>query len=330
MTIQLSRRALVLGAAMAFPATAHRSTAQEAGWRWSPPIGRAGAIPGDGFYMRHAFATENTLFYPGGWHTGENYYALEGESAGTEVYAVADGEIVYAGFDYPGPVVIVQHADDLYSMYGHLDYDLAVARGPVTRGQLLGTVLYRTDGRSPSHLHFEIRRFLIAPEVNGPAPRYSFTCGPNCPPGPGYWPIDAPEHPVGMGWLNPVHVMARRAFPDGVPGAGADVLVAQGAKAATGLFAAPDDAAPQGELQLAAGDRYGLVGIDAGAEDTTGTSAEAYRLWYRIVVPGWDEPAWVRALEPTMEATGSDGRPSSLRFDFVPFVQGSEEGSSPG
>jgi murein DD-endopeptidase MepM/ murein hydrolase activator NlpD len=109
------------------------------------------------------------------------------------VYAVATGEVVFAGSDYPGRVVIVRHADDLFSKYGHLDYALAVGVGDVVeRGQPLGTILARTDGRAPSHLHFEIRTFLTTPEVNGDSPRYGFACGVDCPPGPGYWPIDAP------------------------------------------------------------------------------------------------------------------------------------------
>lgn len=291
-----------------------------AAWRWIYPIGRPGDVPGNGFYLRHAFATENTSFYPGGWHTGENYYLIDGDSAGTEVYAAAAGEIVFAGFDYPGPVVIIRHADDLYSMYGHLGYDLAVTSGPVERGQLLGTVLDRTDGRSPSHLHFEIRRFLTTPEVNGANPRYSFTCGQNCPPGPGYWPIDAPEHPVAMGWLNPVHAMAARSFPDGVPAGGVEVMANEGAAPSLPIFAAPDDAEPIGEVTLVPGSRYRLLDLDAGTEDTTGTSAEAYRLWYRIDVPELGQPAWVRAMAPTPEWIGSDGRPSSLRIDLIPAV----------
>lgn len=289
-------------------------------WAWVYPIGRPGDVPVNGFYLRHAFATENTSFYPGGWHTGENYYLIDGDTAGSEVYAAADGEIVYAGFDYPGPVVIIRHADDLYSMYGHLDYELAVESGPVTRGQLLGTVLDRTDGRSPSHLHFEIRRFLTTPEVNGATPRYSFTCGPDCPPGPGYWPMDAPEHPVAMGWLNPVHAMAMRSFPGGAIGEGVEVMVAEGAVPSTDAYDAPETAGPLGEIALVPGTRYPLVELDAGAEDTTGTSAESYRLWYRIVAPGFDAPVWVRAMEPTPDWTGSDGRPSSLRLDLIPAV----------
>lgn len=323
MHYRLSRRTFAAGMALApLLGNAQSSDAQSAAWPWSLPIGLPGRIPGDGFYLRHGYATENTAFYPGGWHTGENYYRLEDDTAGAEIYAVADGEIVYAGFDYPGPVVIVQHADDLFSMYGHLDYQLAVDSGPVNRGQLIGTVLNRTDGRSPSHLHFEIRRFLTTPGVNGSSPRYSFTCGPDCPPGPGYWPMDAPEHPAGMGWLNPVHAMSGLSFPDGVP-EGVEVMVAEGAREAVPVWSVPSDqdgAAMVGELPLSAGGRFTLRGIDAGEMDTTGTSAEAYRLWYQLAVPHFAEPVWVSALYATDDAVGSDGRPSSVRFDFLPMV----------
>ena len=45
-----------------------------------------------------------------------------------------------------------------------------------------------------------------------PVPRYDFRCGANCPPGPGYWPIDAPDLPSDLGWRNPTHTINRRAF----------------------------------------------------------------------------------------------------------------------
>lgn len=132
--------------------------------------------------------------------------------------------------------------------------------------------------------------------------------------------MDAPEHPADMGWLNPVHAMAARSFPAGVPEEGVEVMVAEGAAASIPLFSGPDEAEPVGELALEQGARFPLVEIDAGAEDAVGTSAEAYRLWYRITVPGFDGPRWARAMEPTPEWTGSDGRPSSLRLDLIPAV----------
>jgi murein DD-endopeptidase MepM/ murein hydrolase activator NlpD len=230
--------------------------------------------------------------------------------------------VVFAGSEYPGLVVIVQHADDLFSMYGHLDYALAVGVGNVVeRGKPLGTILARTDGRAPSHLHFELRTFFTSPEVNGESPRYGFGCGFECPPGPGYWPMDAPEHPSVMGWRNPTHIINRRAWPDGVP-EGMEVVVSKAAPEMTPLWSAPadvDGAERVGELSLQPGERYPLREIAAGDEDATETSAEAYRLWYSIALPDGNE-GWVQVAVPTDYDTGSDGRPSSVRFDFLPVV----------
>ncbi len=242
----------------------------------------------------------------------------DGNAAGASVYAVGDGEIVFAGSEYPGLVVIVQHADDLYSMYGHLDHALDVESGNVSRGQRLGTVLDRTDGRAPSHLHFEIRTFLTRAEVNGDAPRYSYGCGFNCAPGPGYWPTDAPEHPSAMGWRNPTHALAHRTFAGALP-SDAEVIVARGAGVSAALWSAPsdhDDAERIGDLPLHAGDRYRLLAIATGRESSLDTSAEGYRLWYRIAVRDSD-PVWVDAAIPSAHDTGADGRPSSIRFDLV-------------
>lgn len=313
---RFSRRAFTRSAAvLAAQAT---GTARATTARWGYPIGWPGEIPGNGFRIGHGFATQNTWFYPDGWHTGEDYYALSGDTAGADIYAMADGEIVYAGFDYPGRVVIVRHAADLFSMYGHLDPALAATSGPVAQGQRLGTVLDRDDGRAPSHLHLEVRRFLTTPEVNGASPRYAFNCGTECPPGPGYWPIAAPEHPVAMGWLNPSHVLLRRAFGEVGPGSGAEVMAAEGVPEMKPAFAAPDDPERVGEVRLAPGDRLALVDLDVGAVDVAETSAEAYRAWFRVVAPGFDAPVWVRALRPSDEETGADGRPSAVRIDLLP------------
>ena len=78
-----------------------------------------------------------------------------------EVYAAAAGEVVFAGSEYPGLVVIVQHPDGLFSMYGHLDYALAVEAGQsVARGQLLGTVLTRTRRSGPESPPFRAAHLL--------------------------------------------------------------------------------------------------------------------------------------------------------------------------
>jgi hypothetical protein len=296
--------------------------AQGSAPRFSYPVGLPDRALGDGLFIRHGYTTENTWYNPGWWHTGEDWYLPEGDTAGVAVFAAGAGTVVYADGEYPGRVAIVQHTDDLYSMYGHLDYALAIATGEqVARGQQLGTVLERTDGRAPSHLHFEMRIFLTTPEVNGEAPRYAVACGYDCPPGPGYWPIDAPEHPSAMGWRNPTHVINRRAWTTEVP-EGVDVVVATTAPASAPLWTAPSDvdrAASAGDLALTPGTRFPLLTIEAGAEDTTGISAEAYRLWYQIALENGDA-AWVQAAIPSTFDAGSDGRPSSLSFVLYPVA----------
>lgn len=316
---RLTRRAVVGIAGAALAARVRSSPAQSRAPLFSYPVGLPDRVLGDGFIVRHGYATENTWYNPNWLHAGEDWYVLDGDTAGIGVFAAAAGEVVYAGSEYPGRVVIVRHAADLYSMYGHLDDGLPVASGDrVERGDPIGTVLPRTDGRAPSHLHFEMRTFLTTAEVNGSAPRYGVACGYDCPPGPGYWPIDAPEHPSAMGWRNPTHVIGGRAeLPSG-----AETVVAESAGEAADIWTAPqgDDGAERlGRLPLATGDRYPLLTIDAGAEATEGTSAESVRLWYRIAMAD-GEFAWVRAAVSSDWDIGSDGRPSSVMFNFLPAL----------
>lgn len=321
-----SRRAFIgaTAAALVTGARPPRTIAQDAEPRFSEPMILPDRPPGDDFLIRHGYACENTWFAPGNWHTGEDWYLLEGETGGAAVRAVAAGEVVFAGSDYPGRVVIIRHGEALFSMYGHLDYALDVAEGQqVTRGLSIGRVLHRTDGRAPSHLHFEIRTFLTTPEVNGNAPRYGFACGVDCPPGPGYWPIDAPEHPSAMGWRNPTHVINHRAWPQGVP-SGVEAVATSSAPERASLWSAPAgnrNATITGDLSLAPGDRFPLLAIEAGPEATTGTSAEAYHLWYQIA-PRPGETAWVQAAIPTTDETGADGRPSSVALAWVALGDG--------
>jgi murein DD-endopeptidase MepM/ murein hydrolase activator NlpD len=310
------------GIAAVLAARLRPASAQSVSPAFSLSIGFPDRVPGDGFFVRHGYACENTWYNPGWWHTGEDWYVLSGDTAGALIYAVADGEVVFAGSNYPGLVVIIRHAADLYSMYGHLDFAASVETGqPVRRGARLGTVLNRTDGRAPSHLHFELRTFLTAPEVNGDRPRYSYGCGFQCPPGPGYWPIDAPEHPTAMGWRNPTHVIARRAYPDSPPAA-SEVVVSSEASDSAALWSEPSDHADArrvGDLALSPGDRYRLHSVATGREASYETSAEGYRMWYRIALPEGDR-VWLQAAVPSDHDIGSDGRPSSVRFNLIPAL----------
>lgn len=286
--------------------------------QFSFPIGRPGEVPGSGFFIRHAYAVENTWFNPGHWHTGEDWYAVAGDTAGAEIYAVAAGEVVYAGSNYPGRVVIVRHSEELYSMYGHLDPALAVASGePVARGQLLGTVLRRSD-TVPNHLHFELRTFLTTPEVNGATPRYGFRCGVHCLPGPGYWPIGAPDHPGARGWRNPSHIIGGRMFPADYDGALGTVLVPPGAPDRLTLHEGPAADAPAVlNIDISAGQRFRLLEVQTGPADSRDTGAAAYSLWYRIAVAdgivGWSPALLVSDFE-----TGSNGAPATLYWQLLP------------
>jgi murein DD-endopeptidase MepM/ murein hydrolase activator NlpD len=308
-----------LGAAPAFfSASAAAQGTQGTGPQFGLPMGLPGQLPGDGCYIRHGYACENTGFNTGWWHTGENWYLTEGNSAGAEIYAVAGGTVVYADADYPGRVVIVEHASGIYSMYGHLDYDLSVAAGDVVeRGQLLGTVLFRTDTRSPSHLHFELRTFFTTPEVNGATPRYSYPCGVQCPPGPGYWPMGDPDHPSTLGWLNPMHVIASRSYPDGVPSGTMAIVASDLMTHTTPIWSEPiERAEPLDQMILIPGQQFPLIAISVGDEASVETSANAYQVWYEIEGPD-EVRGWVRAMQPSAETTQVDGRPAAVRIDFL-------------
>jgi hypothetical protein len=229
---------------------------------------------------------------------------------------VAAGEVVFANYDYPGRVVIVQHAPDLYSMYGHLDDALGVAVGQqVTPGQIIGRVLAGSGWASANHLHFELRTFLMADAINGTAPQHGVHCGYQCPPGPGYWPQGA-EHPSVLGWRNPAHEIHRQMRAGDTP---AEAVVTAGAEGVSlTAYASPDETEAVAEVTLRAGDRYRLLAIETGEPASTETSALGYRVWYRIEIdPGVD--GWVEAWIPDNTWVGSDGRPSAVRPLLVPI-----------
>ncbi len=313
------RNALGLAIGARLAAKMAGSSAQEARPDWLvAPIGRAGERPGDGFRIGHGFACENTWFAPGWWHTGEDWYAIDGDTAGASVLAIAGGEVVYADFDYPGRVVIVQHAIDLFSVYGHLVYDLAVQAGQrVSAGDELGIVLaqpnQRSAGQAPSHLHHEVRTFLTRDDVNGSSPRYGVNCGFQCPPGPGYWPISATELPSELGWRNPLLDRLDRAKLDGA------MLIPQAAflGQTVDVFRDPDTASESiGTITLDEDTVIPVSELSIGDPASTATSAEAYEMWFRVELEDGGQ-GWVRGANPSTRETGSDGRPSAVDLPFV-------------
>lgn len=293
--------------------------AQESRREWiSAPIGWQGTAPGDGFAIGHGFACENTWFSAGWWHTGEDWYAIDRDTAGANVYAVADGEVAYADFNYPGRVVIIEHAPDLYSMYGHLQFELNVQPGQrVAAGDTLGKILaqagVKARGQAPSHLHFELRTFLTRDDVNGNAPQYGVNCGFQCPPGPGYWPMTATEHPAELGWRNPLLARFDRIDLDGLELTPQSAAIGESVR----VLAGPGLGMPvRKELSLDETTRLPVLDLIAGDPASTGTSAETYEAWFKVTTPAGTE-GWIQGAVPSDRETGSDGRPSSVDLPFL-------------
>lgn len=85
---------------------------------------------------------------------------------GTSVFAAADGEVVFADTDkktkfspwnnFYGNVIVIRHANDMYTLYAHLSEILVQAGNKVHAGDEIGKV-GQTGGATGSHLHFEVR-----------------------------------------------------------------------------------------------------------------------------------------------------------------------------
>ena len=86
--------------------------------------------------------------------------------SGTPVYATADGEVIFAGPDeeaiyspwknYYGNLVVIEHNDELFTLYAHLSQINVQAGQKVLAGDKVGEI-GRTGVAIGSHLHFEVR-----------------------------------------------------------------------------------------------------------------------------------------------------------------------------
>jgi hypothetical protein len=149
--------------------------------------------------------------------------------------------------------------------------------------------------------------------VNGSSPRYGVNCGFQCPPGPGYWPISATEHPAELGWRNPLLERLGRADLDGV------TLIPQAAflGQAVDVLREPDPGSESiGAITLDADTVLQVIDLSTGDPAATATSAEAYDAWFRIDLETGDQ-GWVRDAIPSTRETGSDGRPSAVDLPFL-------------
>lgn len=84
-------------------------------------------------------------------------------SLGQPVRAARKGRIVYSGSTLRGygKTVIIDHGDDLQSLYAHNSTLLVKTGERVARGQVIARV-GRTGNASTEHCHFEIRRHDVA------------------------------------------------------------------------------------------------------------------------------------------------------------------------
>jgi murein DD-endopeptidase MepM/ murein hydrolase activator NlpD len=107
------------------------------------------------------FGAWNNSF--GGYHLAEDAQA----TAGTPVYAAANGTIKFAGTGVSGygGIILIEHntgTETVVSLYGHLSarIGLQVTSGEVSKGQLIAYVAYDDEdgGSWGPHLHFGIRK----------------------------------------------------------------------------------------------------------------------------------------------------------------------------
>jgi len=100
--------------------------------------------------------------------TREPHHGVEfPNKSGTPVYAAANGTVVFAGPDkdaiyspwpnFYGNLVVIQHKDNLFTLYAHLSKIDVQVNEVLEAGTKIGEV-GRTGVAIGSHLHFEVRR----------------------------------------------------------------------------------------------------------------------------------------------------------------------------
>ncbi|HUG33779.1 MAG TPA: M23 family metallopeptidase [Anaerolineales bacterium] len=103
--------------------------------------------------------------------TRDPHHGVEFENEfGTPVHAAADGLVLFAGPDdvamyspwreYYGNLIVIEHENDLFTLYAHLSKIDVVAGDAVTVGEKIGEV-GRSGAAIGSHLHFEVRRGAV-------------------------------------------------------------------------------------------------------------------------------------------------------------------------
>jgi murein DD-endopeptidase MepM/ murein hydrolase activator NlpD len=100
------------------------------------------------------------LSSPFGMRRGRPHEGIDiAAPAGTSIFAVADGEVVYSGSGVRGygNLIIVRHKSKLVSVYAHNRRNLVKRGKRVKQGSVIGEV-GKTGRATGNHLHFEIRK----------------------------------------------------------------------------------------------------------------------------------------------------------------------------
>lgn len=116
------------------------------------------------FSLAQDYATPSVR-HQGRYHTGEDWHAERGATAGQPVFAIANGRVTYASptaWGRDGGVIIIEHTfaegTVAYSMYGHITdatgIQFPAALTCIREGDMLAAI---ADVRPAPHLHFEIR-----------------------------------------------------------------------------------------------------------------------------------------------------------------------------
>lgn len=133
------------GATHRIPVPAYRGSSPGGGSRL---LGREWVRPVDGT-ISSRFGRRN-----GRAHEGVDILA----DRGTPVRAAAIGIVIYAGDGMRGygNAVVLDHGEEITTLYGHLERIQVQSGDAVTRGQRVGTV-GDSGNATTTHLHFELR-----------------------------------------------------------------------------------------------------------------------------------------------------------------------------